>query len=367
MTKKRKRPAAGSYRPPGGSRPSPARARTTPRTSGRAAGGTAKSTRGRSGVAVRASGGARRSERGTSRTSRPGREALSLSPFMPTFARAMLVVGSSPIALVSAFSGAVAIWAIYAGFHSVRVLTPSEMAQILSLPPMHSLLDLRLVLGGTSSVSPTVTIGLASLLLVARAALLAFLISLFLEILGRDSTERAGTGTALRRAASRVPASLARVFLIEVMFLAILSFVGGLIQSFLGLVGLAFVLALEVYYLLYAPIIVVVDGAGLGDAFALSVRVARRTSKQNLLFSSAYVLFTLFFLVIASPFASASPSIQVWAYVLFMTFLHVAVLATVVLRWLAVRQEVQEGTSPRPSPRRGWFPRLGSVGDGATS
>jgi hypothetical protein len=248
----------------------------------------------------------------------------------------------------------------------VRILTPSELAQILALPPMHSLLDLRLIFGGGSLRSAVGTLALAGLLLLVRAALFAFLIALSFETLGSDNlTEPAGYGPAFRRAATRTATSLGPLFLLEVTFLAMLSFVGGLIQSFLGLVGLALVLAVEVYYLVFAPVITVVEGVGLSDAVALSLRLVRRSSRQSILFASGYVLLTLFFLVIQSPFASATPSIQVWAYVLFMTFIHVSVLTTVMLRWLAVRGEVREGWTAR-APRRRLFPSL-STAAGPTS
>ena len=351
MAKKRKRQPARPLRTSQGRTPKGTRA------TGAEPGRRRPSNRGRTTEGAKAS---RAPARPTRSRRAPAGPQLRLPPFLPTFSRGLLGVGSNPLILPSAFLGALAVWGIYASFRSVRVLTPSELAQILALPPIHSLLDLRLIFGGGSPRSAVGTLALAGLLLLVRAALFAFLIALSFETLGGDGTEPPGYRPALRRAATRTATSLGPLFLLEVTFLAMLSFVGGLIQSFLGLLGLALVLAVEVYYLVFAPVITVVEGVGLSDAVALSLRLVRRSSRQSILFASGYVLLTLFFLVIQSPFASATPSIQVWAYVLFMTFIHVSVLTTVMLRWLAVRGEGREGWTARGTRRR-LFPSLGTA------
>src|SRR5207302_1457935 len=148
-----------------------------------------------------------KASRAPARPTRSGRAPagphLRLPPFLPTFSRGLLGVGSNPLILPSAFLGALAVWGIYASFRSVRVLTPSELAQILALPPIHSLLDLRLIFGGGSLRSAVGTLALAGLLLLVRAALFAFLIALSFETLGGDGTEPPGYRPALRRAATR--------------------------------------------------------------------------------------------------------------------------------------------------------------------
>jgi hypothetical protein len=244
----------------------------------------------------------------------------------------------------------------------VRVLSPSELGQLLALPPMHTLLDLGIVFGGGSLRSSTVALGLAAFLLLVRAVLLAFLIALIHEVLtGEGAVNEGGYRSQFRTAAARMARSLPQLFLVEVAFLAILSFVGGLIQSLLGKLGLPVVLVVELYYLIFAPVIAVIEGRSVTDAFNLGLRVVRRSSRQSILFASGYSLLTLILLGVPAPFASASPSIQVWAYVLFMSFIHVAVLATVVLRWLAVRQEVLEGWTG-PARRRSRFSLFGLFG-----
>jgi hypothetical protein len=97
-------------------------------------------------------------------------------------------------------------------------------------------------------------------------------------------------------------------------------------------------------------VIAVTEQVRLGDAVSLALRLVRRSTRQNILFASGYVLITLFFLVLQSPFASATPSIQVWAYVLLTSFIHVGFLAAVTLRWLAVRDQVLEGWTSRGRP-----------------
>jgi hypothetical protein len=257
------------------------------------------------------------------------------------------------VLLVTAFIGALCLWLIYLSFQSVRILSPSEMAQMLALPPVHSLLDLRLLFGGASRHSPGVTIAIGAGLLVFRAALLGFLIALTASALtGRDPSGDRAQLFAVRAAAGRMARSLAALFLFETGFVVVLSVLGTIVESFLGLVGLALVMVAEMHYLVYVPIIAVIEQKRPGDALSLSLRMVRQSTRQNLFFSSGYVLITLFFLVLQAPFASASPSIQVWAFVLLASFVHVAVLAALVLRWFAVRDQVLEGWTPRG--RTGW-------------
>jgi hypothetical protein len=263
---------------------------------------------------------------------------------------------------VTAFVGALCLWLIYLSFQSVRILSPSEMAQMLALPPVHSLLDLRLLFGGASRHSPGVTIAIGAGLLVFRAALLGFLIALIPDALA-GRAEGAGEGGYLgtvRTAAERMVKSLASLFLFETAFVVVLSVLGTIVESFLGLVGLAVVMVAEMHYLVFVPVIAVTEQTRPGDALSLALRLVRQSTRQSLFFSSGYVMITLFFLVLQAPFASASPSIQVWAYVLLASFVHVGVLAALVLRWLAVREKVLEGWTPRA--RTGWLGGRAAIG-----
>ena len=265
----------------------------------------------------------------------------------------MIAVGSSPVLLVTTFLGVLCIWLMYVSFQSIRILSPSGLAQMLALPPVHSYLDLTFLFGGASKRSPGFSIAIGAALLLFRAALLGFLVAVLTEALGGGAQdERAAPSTVIRTGAARMLTSLPSLFVLEVAFVVVLSFLGTLL-AFLGLVGLAVVLVAEMYYLVFAPVIAVTEQVRLGDAVALGLRLVRRSTRQSILFASGYVLIALFFLVLPTPFASASPSIQVWAFVLLTSFVHVGFLAAVTLRWLAVRDEVLEGWTPRGRAVRG--------------
>jgi hypothetical protein len=304
---------------------------------------------------------------------------------MPSLTRGLITVGSEPAILLTTFLGALCLWLLYLSLQSVRILSPSDLAQMLALPPVHSVIDRVMIFGASSRLSSSLTLVIGIAVLLVRAALLAFLIALITQALtggtldagpqGED--EDAGTapeasatgeigaargpGAAVRSAGLRTVRTLSSMFLFETGFLVLLSILWTLV-SFLGQVGLAIVLVALMYYLLFVPVIAVVEQARPRDAMTLGLRLVRQSSRQSLLFASGYVLISLFFLVLQAPFASASPSIQVWGYVLLSSFVHMSVLAAVVIRWLAVRDTMVEGWTPARRP--GWMDGLRSARTG---
>jgi hypothetical protein len=76
--------------------------------------------------------------------------------------------------------------------------------------------------------------------------------------------------------------------------------------------------------------------------------VARLPGSQQGLVVGAYLAITVV-VVLFSPTSRvslATPTVQVWAYGLFVTFLHVGYLAAFVYRWLQLKDIV-----PEPMPR----------------
>ena len=90
-------------------------------------------------------------------------------------------------------------------------------------------------------------------------------------------------------------------------------------------------------------------------AVRLSVRAARLRGPQHLTFAFVYVFAALYIVLglRGSAGAPATPSVAVWAYVLFATYLHVSLLAALTYRWLLVRgvvgadEERDRATAPR--------------------
>ena len=66
------------------------------------------------------------------------------------------------------------------------------------------------------------------------------------------------------------------------------------------------------------------------------------------MFTYVMVTLALFITTQGTAATPVTPSVLVWAYALFMNFVHSAVLATVVYRWLAVRDVVLQMAAEAP-------------------
>src|SRR6266540_770539 len=62
-------------------------------------------------------------------------------PLLPSLARGLFAVGTSPSLLVTAFLGVLMMWAIYAGLGIAGLTPPGLMAQLEAVPPLHSGID----------------------------------------------------------------------------------------------------------------------------------------------------------------------------------------------------------------------------------
>jgi hypothetical protein len=94
------------------------------------------------------------------------------------------------------------------------------------------------------------------------------------------------------------------------------------------------------YFFSYAPVVAVAEGLGARRAVQLSIRAARVPGPQHAMFTSSYLALTYFVLILTpvSRVAAATPSVAVWAFALFVGFLHVAVLGAFMYRWFLIRE-----------------------------
>jgi hypothetical protein len=208
------------------------------------------------------------------------------------------------------------------------------------------------VLSGVRIFSPSSTLLIGGGLLVLRAVITGLLISIIRTVLAPE----AGKEPDARRSPWRLGGrpglgSLPILTVIEVVFILLAYPLGILAGQLFQALGVLVVVAAEMYFLTYAPIVAVVEGAGLRDTFQLALRASRMTSRQHLLLCFMYVSATVVLFVLSSGtlFPHATPSIPVWTYALFMNFLHVCVLAAFTFRWLAIRDEVWAGAVAEPS------------------
>jgi hypothetical protein len=289
-------------------------------------------------------------------------------PLAITVARGLRVVAGSPVLMISSFLAVLGLWLGFAAFGLVLAAQPGLMGMLLSLPPVHNLvLDLQ-VLFTSGASSPLAGTILVAGLLVVRAALTGFWTALVLERLaagnGPDPAglEAAGGGgwrAEVARALRRMVRCFGPLIGVEAGFftLAIATYI--LAAGFLGQLGVLVGLIGGLYFLVFAPVVAVAEGVGLRSAFTFSFRAARLPGPRHMVATTSYMALTLLSSLFApvSRVAAATPSLAVWLFVLFVTFLHMTALATFAHRWLIVRERTLEsmagsssGKNDRPAP-----------------
>ncbi len=267
-----------------------------------------------------------------------------------SLARGLAVVGTSPALLASVFLGTLALWLTYSSSGVIRVASPGVMGQLDSVPPVHSLLDIQFLLQATRVFTAAGTVGVGVALLLVRTALMAFWLSMILSGFQEGGDWRATLRSAGRRTLDRYVVMLE----VEAGFVVLVYVFSLVLGSFLGLIGLLGVVIVTMIFLIDVPIAVVAERVGVREAVRLSLRAARLPGRQHIMLSSTYVFLTIFLIsaTVAGPASPATPSILVWAYVLFLSAVHVSILAAFTYRWLVVKgtvfEEIATGALRRP-------------------
>jgi len=258
-------------------------------------------------------------------------------------ARGMAVVGGSQAILVAGFLCGLGLWAAFFAYATLlAAVPPALMVHFDSLPPLRSLLVDVLLLGSGRTAPVAGALGLSVLVVLYRAALTGVWLSLILEGLqpsgGTEAGRGSGLGAALRRALRAYPSLVG----IEAGFLTLALASWLVAATFLGpAFGQVAVMAALIggmYFFVYAPVVAVVEGARPRSAIRLAIRAARVPGPTHLMFTVGYVALALLISQVAPSgrLARATPSISVWAYVAFVSFLHLSAQAVLVYRWLAV-------------------------------
>jgi hypothetical protein len=267
--------------------------------------------------------------------------------------------------VVSAFLATLVLWLIFTGYGAAPA--PSAMVLLTALPPAHSLLDIEAVLTrATGAPGPTVLFLAA--LLILRAGLISLWVAGSLQRLkGSGPLDRPAAGGSghqgrgelslvLRRAMPAFGAVLGVEAGLYVLSMTIaLAAIGSSVLQ-IAVIG---ALVGGLLFFIFAPIVAVAEGVGLGPAVRISIKAARLPGPRHMLATVAYIAMTLTVSLFAptSRVAAATPTITVWLFVLFVTFLHLTALATFVYRWLVVRDRViggpadrADGQQQRPAP-----------------
>lgn len=275
-----------------------------------------------------------------------------------TFARGLGTVGESPVLVISSFLAALVLWLIFTAYGAHLARFPGLMAMLEALPPVHSLfLDISALVGGSTSSGIFALLFLVGVLGI-RAALVGFWVSFIRSRLPGSPEEEPNRAEGWTRAVSRSLGRSARVFGamigMEAGFFA-LSMATAFIAVAFALGQFAVIAALVggVYFFVYTPAIIAVEGAGVRDAARLSFRAARFPGPRHMVATFSYLVLALFISVFIPPsrVAAATPDLVTWLFVLFMSFVHVSALATFTYRWLLIRDRVLAADAERV-PRR---------------
>lgn len=249
--------------------------------------------------------------------------------------------------LVTTFLAVLGLWLGFSGYGVVTSAAPQALVLLISLPPIHTLLDLEfLARGRTVGAGQVVAFSVG--LVVVRAALTSLWVSLILDSL-RSPGEARDARSSLRRAAR----SLVPMTGIELGFLSLATLTIFLVTGFLGPLGIIAGLVAGLYFFSYAPVIAVAEGLGAVRAAQLSIRAARVPGPQHMLLITSYLSLTLFLGVVTpgSRVAAATPSVVVWTFALLVGFLHVSVLGTLTYRWLLIRDHALAAAQERGRQR----------------
>src|SRR6266511_2167445 len=253
-----------------------------------------------------------------------GTRPLSLQPPVAvSLARGVSAVGRSPLLLVITFLAVLWLWLVFSGYGVVTSAVPQAMVLLISLPPIHTLLDIEFLARGRT---------------VAAGEVVAFSVGLVL----------------LRAVLMSLWASLVPMTGIELGFLTLATVAIFLVTGFLGTLGVIAALVAGLYFFSFAPVIVVAEGVGTVRAAQLSIKAARVPGPQHMLLITTYLALTLFIAIVTpgSRVAAATPSVEVWAFALFVGFLHVAVLGAFMYRWLLIREHALAAASEARGKQR---------------
>ncbi|HYV02576.1 MAG TPA: hypothetical protein VEM93_09640, partial [Actinomycetota bacterium] len=277
-------------------------------------------------------------------------------PVGVSLARGVSAVVSSPVLVVSSLLVALVLWGIFAAIGVLLAATPGVMALLESLPPVHSFfLDLRLVVAAPNGGGVGLAIAALAVLGV-RAFLLGFWTVLLADGLRgirrpwRETIRHASrlAGRAIRPLLAIEAGSLALAMV--ALFLSL-----GFLGAGLGQLAVLGSLIGSFYFLVFSPVIATLEGGSLRWVARTSIRTARIPGPRHMLLTTLYVAIALFVstLTPGSRVASATPSIAVWAYVLFVGLIHLAVLGAIVYRWLFVREAILAQASGEPGAPAG--------------
>ncbi|MGH2740213.1 MAG: hypothetical protein ACRDH6_07010 [Actinomycetota bacterium] len=279
------------------------------------------------------------------------RQQAQQSPYPPlgvSLARGLIAVGSSASILIVAFLSMVGTWGLFAVLGTEP--SPRFIAILMSLAPVHVFFDANAVLVASTDAGTGEVIGMVVGTALLRSVTFGLLAILIVEALrsGRPNVR------AAIRSLPRVGGVLWAVYAAEIGIVLVIPFLlQGLGGSGLGSLAIPLVLVFGLHFLVMAPAIAAGERSSPRETLLRSVRAARLPGLRHFALAGTYFAFILWTFAItpASAVTSVTPSFGIWAITLLLTFVHIGVLGAFTFRWLAVRDRIPAGPSPRRSPR----------------
>jgi hypothetical protein len=255
-----------------------------------------------------------------------------------TLGRGFRVVVGAPALVLVPLVLVVVMWLglVAAGLDHV----PQGMVDLLAIPPISSFFDLNIVVNIVGLTTGTIlfTLGLT----VVRSVIWAVLVGLVVESLDEGRATMSGVRRGLRAAPTVLGVLLVNIAVI--FFSQILRFILGAsigsLAFFGGLVG-------GLYFLAFAPVIAVREGASPRQAMGTSARAARLPGPRHLGMVFLYFSLAFFAFLPAGRAFTANPTLRLWLFVLAGTLAHMLFLAGWAYRYEAVEDQI-----PPPAPRQ---------------
>jgi hypothetical protein len=269
----------------------------------------------------------------------------SMPGLFASLGRGFVAVVSSPVLLVAIPVILIAEWlgAVALGFQGPFTL----FASALAVPPVGTAFDESIATGIFGQQT-----GLVLLLafVALRAIVLAFVITITVEVLEEGKSTRAALGRGLRV----IPTTLA----VGIIAMALITF-SSILLAFLGS-GIGFLLqiatlVITVYLFVFAPIMAAAEGRSMPESLSRSIRAARMPGAGNLTIASLYTIVSVVVLLVTGrpDHLGVNPSIGEWAFVLLANLVQVVFLATFAFRYLSVTEEVPAAPEPKRRAPRG--------------
>jgi hypothetical protein len=286
----------------------------------------------------------RTSARSQARPRSASRQRLAAPDDAPSaaysLARGLLTTLSSPALIVLSFAAALLTWGVLAliGWPP----QPIVMNEALSLAPIHTTIDLFFLL----AVGPTLG-GIAPGLI--GFVFLILLHTVFVTVavsLSLSAQDHVGTREAVDAAWARLRSRFLSVLIVELGYISVSILIIFLVQI-LGTIAFVIGLMATLYFSVFVPPAVILDGIAPREALRASMALARMTGTRQGLLVGGYVLFVLLMFFSPGRAGVATPTIQVWAFALLAGLIHVVALSTFVHRWRVLSPALSPESSSR--------------------